>query len=227
MPTMNAKSYRTPPMEPVCLAIHLTYQCPLTCDHCCFSSNMQTHGHLSLEQVLRAIEEARDLPSIRVVAFTGGDPFLQRDILRQAIAHATAQGFATRVVTSAYWATTPEKAARALTPLAQAGLKEISLSFDDSHAEFVRPVSIRNAYLSARELGLSTAVSICLEPDCKITGETVRELLGADPSDASARLLIFESRITTTGRASDEQDAARISRRKTEQTAYTGPCPHV
>ena len=214
-------------IEPQYLAIHVTYRCPARCDHCCFSSDPYKHGALDVETVLKAIDEASKVLSLKLVGFTGGDPFLHADILAKAIGHAKSYGLGTRVVTSAYWASSETKAFQSLQALASIGLDEITISYDDSHAPFVKERNIVNAYLSARRLGILTAVNVCIQPSSKITKPYIENLLSAKSHDPEALLIIYESWINSTGRAFEEPSFELKNARKSQSGAYRGPCPHV
>lgn len=216
-----------PVISPEILAIHLTYQCPLQCAHCCFSSNMYRLGHLSESQVLQAIDQAATLSSIRAIGFTGGDPLLQRDILLAGIRRAHEHHLRTRVVTSAYWAVSKKKAAAVTDALSQAGLDELTISYDDAHANFVREDCIVAAYRAARHSGLFTVVTICLDPGCTIDRCYIERLLGATSDDPEAKLLIFESKVTTVGRAVETSTEEVKARRRAGTDRYLGPCPYV
>jgi uncharacterized radical SAM superfamily Fe-S cluster-containing enzyme len=74
------------------LVINVTLRCPLKCAHCCFSSDMFQHGHLSLDDTLLAIRQAAQVSGIEIVHFVGGDPFLHADIMAEACALARELG---------------------------------------------------------------------------------------------------------------------------------------
>ncbi len=115
--------------QPHTFAFHVTYTCPLACAHCCFGSSPEVKDSLDPDFVLKTIDEIPDY--IKLVAFTGGEPFLHGDKLVRYVERASARGFATRIVTSAYFANTPANARARLAKLIQAGLKELSISWDD------------------------------------------------------------------------------------------------
>lgn len=204
--------------------VHLTYQCPLTCSHCCFSSDMSKSGNLSLEQVLQAIEEASRIKTVRKIEFVGGDPFLHCDILEKACAHATSLGLASAAVTSAYWAGSYDRALRTLRPIADAGLSLITLSYDDMHAEFVKSKTIVNAYRAARLLDVKVKIAITLQPGSMIDRDFIINLLdaGDDPG-----LVIYETFINSTGRALDGVDKAKLKERRSNERVYLGACSSV
>ncbi|HVR43782.1 MAG TPA: radical SAM protein [Thermoanaerobaculia bacterium] len=57
--------------------------CNIECSHCFISSSPRNRSHemMSLDQIERLLEEARDL-GVRDYYFTGGEPFLHRDMIR-------------------------------------------------------------------------------------------------------------------------------------------------
>jgi hypothetical protein len=203
-------------IEPDSFAIHVTYTCPLTCAHCCFSSSPLVKDRLEPDLILAAIDQLD--AGIHLVAFTGGEPFLFGKKLVEFVRRAHDRGFITRVVTSAFWATTPEIARKRLVELVDAGLNEISISWDDFHEEFVRFDNIRNAVAVARELPeLRVGISIVQAATSRWTAARVREEL-----DLGEDQVVCESPLNLTGRAEQELTEAGLR-------AYRalGPCPYV
>lgn len=209
------------------LVIHLTYRCPLACSHCCFSSDMSREGHLDLDEILQAIDDASRLPSMRRLEFVGGDPFMHADLMLVATRHARERGFHTvGAVTSAYWAGSAERARRELEPLAEAGLSVLTISFDDMHAEFVRSKVVGNAYRAARDLGLLTKVAVTLQPGCSIDRAAVLDILGAGEDDAGT-LIVYETFINSVGRAKSSASSADLAARRRDERVYRGGCGSV
>lgn len=216
-----------PPIKPICLAIHVTYQCPLTCDHCCFSSTMQLRGHLSAEEVVRLIDEAARLEDLEIVGFTGGDPFLHVDVLEAGIRAASRHGLKSRIVTSGYWASNDRTAREKLGSLVAAGLTQLHLSYDDSHAKYLAEDRIRRAYDAAEEFGIDTAIYMSCEPGDRIDEAYVRALLGLRPGEENPRLTFVVSNVTTTGRAAETASEDLLAQRAAKESTYLGPCPSV
>lgn len=208
------------------LVIHLTQQCPLKCRHCCVESSPTKKVHLDLELALRAIEDVADIATMKMVSFVGGEPFLVRDSLTEAVGYAANKGLMTSTVTSAYWATSQETALRVLTPLKEAGLSRISLSYDDAHAEFVDERNLVFAYRAARQLDLSILVPVAVEPDARITAESMTRLLGIGPKD-SAFARVYEFGVNSTGRARARSDEDRRIARRRGHDIYRGHCKSV
>jgi MoaA/NifB/PqqE/SkfB family radical SAM enzyme len=117
---------------------------------------------------LNYITEAAAL-GVRLVVFSGGEAFLLKDDLSQAVSHATALGLATRVVTNGYWAKHYEGAVRQLKQLKDFGLGEVNFSTGDEHQKFVPIASVVNGVLAAYEVGLQNALMIELSGRHKFT----------------------------------------------------------
>jgi hypothetical protein len=205
-------------ITPVTFAFQVTHACPLACAHCSFSADMSKTSTLTKDQILSTIQHI-DSSKIKLVAFSGGEPFLLGQTLVDAVHEASRLGFGTRIVTSAYFGENISTAERRLKELHQAGLNELSISYDDFHAEFVSFACIRNVFQVSKKLGLTVAINVTRGRDSKWTAEKVRKELGLSKSEGA---FIFNSPLTFTGRA-------RSSLRdiKTCPKRYIGPCPHV
>lgn len=217
---MASKASSIHPQE---LVINLTNRCPLKCSHCCFSSDMRQVGHLQKAEILRAIEEAARCGTITRVNFVGGEPLLLPELVEHGCARAKGLGLEASVTTSAFWAKTEERAALTLTPLAQAGLTRIILSYDDPHAEFLAEKFIVNACRAARRLGLHVKISIAVEPGSKIDAGYMARLLDL-PKQGDENIHLYEIAINSTGRALEGVDEVKRRERRQEKKAFRGPC---
>jgi len=209
-------------ITPTSFAIHVTYTCPLTCAHCCFSSGPEVRDRLSLDHIIETIRSL-DTSTIRMVAFTGGEAFLLGNGLVDIVGEAKSRGFVTRVVTSAYWAKHQSVAEKKLVALREAGLDELSISWDDFHAnQSSMPMSfqyVHNAFWAAKKLGIIAAINIVQSANSTWTANVVKDALGI-PQESDE--VIVESPVNLTGRAEIElQDVGLRPNR------YLGPCPYV
>jgi MoaA/NifB/PqqE/SkfB family radical SAM enzyme len=93
------------------------------------------------------------------VVFTGGEPFLYADELREILEATRDTGLPFRIVTAAHWAKDSDTAHRLLSPLVAAGLDELSLSTDPSHQQFVPARFVETALEVALDLGLRCEVA--------------------------------------------------------------------
>lgn len=98
---------------------------------------------MSLDFITRMIDTVHSFGIVRLVVFTGGEPFLLGEDLYTAVEYAAKRGFLTRIVTNAYWATSLERAGEVLSRLKEAGLTEINCSCDDFHQEHIPLDQIR------------------------------------------------------------------------------------
>jgi hypothetical protein len=128
------------------LVLLVTYQCNARCDYC--ECGPGVRNKLSGDDIVRYIDGAKALGTVRQVIFTGGEPTLLGDDLLRAIAHATSAGMITRVVTNGWWARTPEAADEHVGRLIAHGLTEINISVDDLHQRWVPLERVKNAFLA-------------------------------------------------------------------------------
>ncbi len=145
---------------PISLTILPTYQCTAACHDCCFASNPGVKGRVSLENILKYIDQAAEMKTIELVVFSGGEAFLLGDDLDVAIRHANSKGLLTRIVTNAYWATSIETAQKRLSKLKEAGLTELNASTGDYHQEFVPIKNVINATIASLSLGMPMCIMV-------------------------------------------------------------------
>src|ERR1700679_1385544 len=81
---------RTRTFRPNYLSFAGTYQCNLTCPHCCVP--IEWKDRLDLPTALRFLEEAHRF-GIDILGFTGGEPFLYPEFLIEVSHRAAELGF--------------------------------------------------------------------------------------------------------------------------------------
>lgn len=138
------------------LALLITAHCNATCSHCSTSCGPHRSEHLSREQIFTLIDQAAELSrgeKLRVL-LSGGEPFLNFDLLVQAVHYAKGQGAVVTCVTNAYWATSVERARDLLNQLKNAGLHSFAISTSRFHQEFIKKQRVERALQASREVGL-------------------------------------------------------------------------
>ena len=130
---------------PQSIGIDFTAKCNARCDHCCVSSAPDAEQHLTDDQVDNIITEALQLPEVREIGFTGGELMLYRPRLLHLIQRVTSSGRSATLVTNGFWAVTPKMAAKVVDELFSAGLRSLTISYDDFHSPYVSSQRIRNA----------------------------------------------------------------------------------
>ena len=136
----------------------LSYRCTDECDHCFVWGSPQAGGTMTLAQIRDVLRQAKDLGTVEMVYFEGGEPFLFYPIMLQGMREAAALGFGTGIVTNSYWATSVEDAVEWLRPIAEVGIADLSLSSDLFHGEAMMTRAARNAIEAAARLGLPDSV---------------------------------------------------------------------
>lgn len=139
-----------------------TYSCNFECDHCFLYSRPGAGGTFTIEQVREILDEAARLGTIETVFFEGGEPMLYYPLVLAGMDLARERGFASGIVTNAYWATSREDALLWLRPLWERGLKSISISDDSLHYGEARGAHAERVIAAAEELGM-TARTISTE----------------------------------------------------------------
>lgn len=165
------------------IVFSVTYDCPISCKYCVTESGMWHGPALDAGFMKNTIDEAVELGQLISVVFTGGEPLLKKQDIKEAIRHAHQHELWTRIVTNAFWATTPGTALRTLRELKEAGLSEINLSCDDLHQEHIPMERIRNAYRAAKELDLPILIAHKQIKNGKVTPESICDFLGVQLSE--------------------------------------------
>jgi len=204
---------------PSSFAIHVTYTCPLTCAHCCFLSSPANADRLPIDHILETIQQL-DTNSIKLISFTGGEPFLLGAKLVDLVHLASQRGLSTRIVTSAYFAKRPEVAKSRIQILKDAGLKEITISWDDFHEEFVDFECVANLHRIATQLGIFVYINMVQGANPRWTAEKVAAELGIPASIE----FIADSPLNLTGRAELKLKEAGFH---PDNQKFLGPCPYI
>jgi hypothetical protein len=160
------------------LVFSATNRCTARCQDCPIVHEGRPPRRLTLRLMKEIVDEVHSWGSLLLVVLTGGEPFLLGGDLRAIIGHAAAKGVATRIVTNAYWATSPQRALRLLGELRDAGLTEINISCDDYHQEFIPIERVRHANDAANALGLPALLGHRRKPGGTLTVESISAALG-------------------------------------------------
>jgi pyruvate-formate lyase-activating enzyme len=135
---------RTRTFRPNYLSFAGTYQCNLTCAHCCVP--IEWPDRLDIDVALRFLEDAH-ASGIEILGFTGGEPFLYPEFVEAVTHRAAALGFRfDKLMTNGVWFRDLAHLEGVLAGLAAAGFTgKLGLSVDKFHgihtaraAEFCR-----------------------------------------------------------------------------------------
>jgi hypothetical protein len=123
---------RTRTFRPNYLSFAGTYQCNLTCPHCCVP--IEWADRLDISTAIRFLEEAHAF-GIRILGFTGGEPFVYPEFVIAVSRRAAQLGFRfDRIVTNGVWHRDLPHLRKTLTALRDAGFAgKLGLSVDKFH----------------------------------------------------------------------------------------------
>lgn len=216
-----------PAIVPTILALHLTYRCPLQCAHCCVDAGPTKRTELQAEQIKTLIRQAALDCKVQGIGITGGDPFLVPELAALAVTEAKSHALRTHVVTSGYWAKSMQEAGERIDAIGQGALDELCISYDDSHAQYVKFERIGYAYRAAMIRGIKVRFLLTAEPGSVIDSEWVRGRI-EKLENYNAGLTTFTcGAVVSTGRAFVTSTTALRASRTGSQDKYLGPCPIV
>ncbi|HMJ76539.1 MAG TPA: radical SAM/SPASM domain-containing protein, partial [Iamia sp.] len=202
-------------MIPAILSVFLDYQCNYECGHCSVGSSPRTKYPMPEEIFDRVIEGLDEVPTISLVAFTGGEPTLHKQKLFNAIRRVKEKKVTVRVVTNAWWASSDEKARQWVQDLKDAGLDEINTSFDDFHDEFGHVDQIGRLITASVDAGLRVGLGCIHKPgestfDEVFLRQKLIDLTGLSASAFDAAVSIVEDYPSPFG-AAENMDVQGLS----------------
>jgi len=149
----------------------------------------------------------------RWVSFTGGEPFLEPQLLLDLVTSASGKGLHSEAVTNCSWAESRGKALERLRLLAEAGLKALNMSVDDFHQEQIPLDRVRHCFDAAKELGLKPVFMVATGKRSAITASSLPAMLGdqciqalGGPRKPHPTALVMESHFMPVGRGADVEE---------------------
>jgi len=161
---------------PRALSLITTHRCTAACEHCCFSCSPAADKAIPIPRLHSLIDEAAEIPSIRLIVFTGGECFLLGRHLDDLLRRCRRHGLHTRCVTNGYWAVSAAAAAARAGELEAAGLEDINFSTGTFHARYVPLERILWGVKACAARGLRTVINLELFegsgfPEERLTGD--------------------------------------------------------
>ena len=143
--------------------ILLTLKCTNECDHCFLHCGPSREATFTVGQLRTLIGQIKQLGTVTMVYFEGGEPFLFYPLLLEGLRMVRAAGFDAGIVTNGYWATSVEDGLHWLRPIRDLGIVDFSVSDDEFHRLDQNDRKAEFARLAAQQLGIPTG-TICIEP---------------------------------------------------------------
>ena len=153
------------------------YKCNLLCRSCLWGDRLNTSTKVSASEVCSWIDQAHALGTIRVIGFSGGEPFVYYKHMKKVMLYAALHyGLPSGVTTSAFWANSYTLARDRLLELHNVGLRTLAVSVDDFHQEWVPLCNIKNCLLAASDLGIKSVVQSVITRTTKRLHQYMLEL---------------------------------------------------
>ncbi|MDR0207003.1 MAG: hypothetical protein LBI45_07090 [Bacteroidales bacterium] len=153
--------------EPRLLSLIVTDECTAARTNCCFNCSPKKGKTMTIEDMKYYIKKSiKEFKEIKVIVLTGGELFLLGiKSLVEIISYIKSLKLNSRIVSNAFWATTPKKTKGFITHLVEAGLNEINFSTGEEHQKFVKIENIINACIESVKVNLQVAVNIESHPN--------------------------------------------------------------
>jgi hypothetical protein len=193
---------RTRTFRPNYLSFAGTYQCNLSCPHCCVP--IEWTDRLEIGAALRFLEDARAY-GIGILGLTGGEPFLYPEFVHTVCRRAAELGFRfDKIMTNGVWYRDQAHLEAVLTELAETGFTgKLGLSVDKFHGRHT-PALAGFCRTARRIFGRDTILSLSYasrQPDQGLepVQALARELEGViDWSEVLGRYLLVAPECTMT-----------------------------
>lgn len=149
---------------------------------------------MTVDEALTYLRDAKG--ALDHVSFTGGEPFLRFSRLETLVQEAKSLGYVVSVMTSGYWAKTPETTMSRLESLKKLGLDMIGVSLDRYHLEFIDESRCTNIAEACMNLQIPLAVRVISAPDDHY-GDHLKTLLAHTPADVHVNHMVRLGRAAT------------------------------
>lgn len=116
------------------LSFQITWDCDAKCAHC-FQEHV--NYNLSIDKTLELIKFMSNRYKLTHINFTGGEPFLRYDFLKEAIQFNKSLNLKSRVITNCKWCDSEELIYERLVELIANDLDLITISYDYFHSKYI------------------------------------------------------------------------------------------
>lgn len=164
------------------LAVAITNKCDLSCEMCCergHKFSVENRANFQ-KNILEYIESTENEDRIRSIALTGGEVFLEKELMQEIIRTAKKCHKNTSILTNGNWCNDLETAIDEIEILKKAGLDMLGISYDRFHKQYVSDEKIINILKACKKNNIPTSIQMCLEKDTsldEILGN-IKEYLG-------------------------------------------------
>ena len=159
------------------LGLMLGYGCNARCRTCLWGEQIHQPARMSIEEGCSWVDQAYALGDLLLVGFSGGEPFLYAKEMQAIIRYANnTYGLPSVASTNAFWAVTAERAQTILGDLYDLGLRELLISVDDFHQEWVPLERVRYCLRAAQALEIACTLQCLVTASSNKLEHYMREL---------------------------------------------------
>lgn len=152
------------------IVLNLTQKCNAKCAHCCFGCLPNSDNYLTDFEIEKIVQYAENHEDVKVVSLTGGEALLRKAKVLEITKRLSSVGKEVTLISNGFWATNDRTTRRILTELTEAGLKYLTISFDDYHAKYIPVENIRRLLTIVREFKMEVAVNMVADKTNKGIG---------------------------------------------------------
>ncbi|MBQ6382633.1 MAG: radical SAM protein [Clostridia bacterium] len=134
------------------ISLVLTDRCNADCDSCSLSCGPDGRNVMAEDLMLRVVREAK-AAGIRIVEFTGGEPFLFTELLSRGVQAAHGEKMGVMVTSNGFWGSWEKEKVYSL--LKDMKPDHVNVSSDFFHCRFVPAEHVVQALQACRNLGIS------------------------------------------------------------------------
>lgn len=210
----------------------ITNQCNANCKFCIVECNTSNEiNKLSEDVIKNALQDLAKLQTIKTIAFTGGEAFLDYEKLKRLVYAVNTIDKETAVYTNASWCNNLNVVRERLSELGHYGLKRILTSIDVEHQKYVPLRNLKNLLIVCNELGIQNSVHCVvqkstLKATMNILEEISEELVGITVTMSSVMRIGKAERLIEKEQVFNKINIRNI-KCSFDQMAYVDPCGNV
>lgn len=144
------------------ITVNLSGKCNAKCNHCCFSCSPSNDTKLNEDEIWRIIDYGINREDVSEIAISGGEPFLYEDLIYEIIKKVAKNGKIPTCITNGFWATDVNVTRSKLKKFHDAGLKVLTVSYDDFHSKYINVNNIKNILLSSYQLNMKISINMAV-----------------------------------------------------------------
>jgi hypothetical protein len=214
-------------IPPDTLSLMTTFACNAACAHCSVFSGPARRETFPTELARSVIDEAAKTRSIKMIAYTGGEPMLEYERLLELMEYASARGLQAGLVSNSSWAVDAETARQRFREMVARGLTVYITSLDEYHLEYIELEAIRRAIHASLEQSVATHLNVLWTPGYATELDNLAETLQLPPSLIDRGNGRFHVWFNRPSRVRKVRDLVPPGPLPAVDGQVAGPCDHI